>query len=97
MAQTTLIDAGADAETVRAFLEASLVPDPETAQRYIAPELAIPFTGGRKYRHPRETAALHAGRHQWVKNKMERVTLVPGEDKIIDYSLTRPKATWSAK
>src|SRR3546814_10244863 len=94
MAQTTLIDAGADAETVRAFLEASMVPDPETAQRYIAPELVITFTGGRKYSHPRETAAFNAGRYKWVKKKMERFDVVPGADETIVYSLGPLYGAW---
>jgi len=94
MAQTTLIDAAADAETVRAFLEASMVPDPDTAQRYIAPELAITFTGGRKYSHPRETAAFNAGRYKWVKKKMERFDVVPGADETIVYSLGTLYGEW---
>jgi hypothetical protein len=94
MAQTTLIDAATDAETVRAFLEASMVPDPETAQRYIAPELAITFTGGRKYSHPRETAAFNAGRYKWVKKKMERFDVVPGERETIVYSLGTLYGEW---
>jgi len=84
----------ADAEMVRAFLEASMVPDPETAQRYIAPELAITFTGGRKYRHPRETAAFNAGRYKWVKKKMERFDVVPGEHETIVYSLGTLYGEW---
>ena len=43
------------AGVVEAFLHASMVPDPQTAARYIADDLKITFTGGRKYRHPRET------------------------------------------
>jgi ketosteroid isomerase-like protein len=66
-------------EIVRLFLEASMVPDPETAQRYIAPELVITFTGGRKYSRPRETAAFNAKRYKWVKKKMERFDVAPGQ------------------
>ncbi|MGZ3309461.1 MAG: nuclear transport factor 2 family protein, partial [Xanthobacteraceae bacterium] len=54
------------AGVVEAFLHASMVPDPQTAARYIADDLAITFTGGRKYRHPRETAAFNAKRYKWV-------------------------------
>ena len=86
--------AHADAETVRAFLEASMVPDPETAQRYIAPDLAITFTGGRRYGHPRETAAFNARRYKWVKKKMERFDVVPGEDETIVYSLGTLYGEW---
>jgi hypothetical protein len=54
------------AEIVERFLDASMVPDPVTAARYIAPDLKITFTGGRKYGHPRETAAFNAKRYKWV-------------------------------
>src|SRR6266436_2714980 len=49
----------AAADIVERFLEASMVPDPATAALYIAPDLKITFTGGRKYGHPRETAAFN--------------------------------------
>ena len=49
----------AAAEVVERFLVASMVPDPVTAARYIADDLKITFTGGRPYRHPRETAAFN--------------------------------------
>jgi hypothetical protein len=94
MNQTALSRIDADAEMVRAFLEASMVPDPETAQRYIAPDLAITFTGGRKYSHPRETAAFNAGRYKWVKKKMERFDVVPGERETIVYSLGTLYGEW---
>ena len=48
------------AAVVEAFLQASMVPDPQTAARYISDELQITFTGGRKYRHPRETTAFNS-------------------------------------
>ena len=38
------------AEIVEKFLVASMVPDPETAARYIAEPLKLTFTGGRKFR-----------------------------------------------
>ena len=56
------MDETADAaEIVERFLVASMVPDPETAARYIPTALKITFTGGRKYSHPSETAAFNAG------------------------------------
>jgi len=39
----------AAAAVVEAFLDASMVPDPQTAARYIADDLKITFTGGRKF------------------------------------------------
>jgi SnoaL-like domain len=75
------------AAVVEAFLHASMVPDPQTAARYIADDLAITFTGGRKYHHPRETAAFNARRYKWVKKKMERTDVVPGERETVVYNL----------
>ena len=75
----------AAADIVERFLEASMVPDPETAALYIAPDLKITFTGGRKYGHPRETAAFNAGRYKWVKKKMEQSDVVPGAAETIVY------------
>jgi hypothetical protein len=87
-------DTHAAAAVVEAFLEASMVPDPQTAARYIADELAITFTGGRKYRHPRETAAFNARRYKWVKKKMERTDVVPGRAETIVYNLGTLYGEW---
>jgi ketosteroid isomerase-like protein len=89
------IDQAAEAATiVEAFLRASMVPDPQTAARYIADDLAITFTGGRKYRHPRETAAFNAKRYKWVKKKMERTDVVPGERETVVYNLGTLYGEW---
>jgi hypothetical protein len=79
---------------VEAFLHASMVPDPQTAARYIADDLAITFTGGRKYHHPRETAAFNARRYRWVKKKMERTDVVPGERETVVYNLGTLYGEW---
>jgi ketosteroid isomerase-like protein len=82
------------AGVVEAFLHASMVPDPQTAARYIADDLAITFTGGRKYRHPRETAAFNAKRYKWVKKKMVRTDVVAGEGETIVYNLGTLYGEW---
>jgi hypothetical protein len=82
------------AALVEAFLHASMVPDPQTAARYIADDLAITFTGGRKYHHPRETAAFNARRYRWVKKKMERTDVVPGERETVVYNLGTLYGEW---
>lgn len=69
-----------EAEIVRLFLEASMVPDPATAALYIAPELSITFTGGRKYSHPRETAAFNAKRYKWVKKQLGSFDVAHGKN-----------------
>jgi ketosteroid isomerase-like protein len=79
---------------VERFLVASMVPDPETAALYIAAELKITFTGGRKYGHPRETAAFNAGRYKWVKKQMERTDVVAGDGETIVYNLGTLYGEW---
>ena len=82
------------AGVVEAFLHASMVSDPQTAARYIADDLKITFTGGRKYRHPRETTAFNAKRYKWVKKKMERTDVVAGEGETIVYNLGTLYGEW---
>jgi hypothetical protein len=82
------------AAIVESFLVASMVPDPETAARYISPELQITFTGGRKYSHPRETTAFNAGRYKWVKKQMQRTDVVAGEGETIVYNLGTLYGEW---
>ncbi|HEU4377118.1 MAG TPA: nuclear transport factor 2 family protein [Hyphomicrobiaceae bacterium] len=87
-------ETAAAAEIVERFLVASMVPDPETAARYIASDLRITFTGGRQYSHPSETAAFNAGRYKWVKKKMERSDVVPGVGETIVYNLGTLYGEW---
>jgi hypothetical protein len=82
------------AEIVERFLEASMVPDPETAARYISADLKITFTGGRKYNHPRETAGFNAKRYKWVKKAMERSDVVPGHGETIVYNIGTLYGEW---
>lgn len=82
------------AEIVEKFLVASMVPDPVEAARYISDELKITFTGGRKFSHPRETAAFNAGRYKWVKKKMERTDVVPGRGETVVYNLGTLYGEW---
>ena len=42
-----------DAEIVRAYLTASMIPDPDAAAAYMKPGTLITFTGGREFNHPR--------------------------------------------
>jgi hypothetical protein len=82
------------ADIVERFLVASMVPDPQTAARYIADDLKITFTGGRRYTHPRETAAFNGKRYKWVKKKMERTDVVPGLSETIVYNLGTLYGEW---
>lgn len=81
-------------DIVENFLEASMVPDPETAMTYMAPDVSITFTGGRKYKHPSESAGLNARRYKWVKKRMDRFDVVPGDAETIVYSLGTLYGEW---
>jgi hypothetical protein len=87
-------ETAAAADIVERFLVASMVPDPQTAALYIAGDLKITFTGGRKYSHPRETAAFNRKRYRLVKKKMERTDVVPGNGETIVYNLGTLYGEW---
>lgn len=57
---------------VEAYLERSMVPDPEGARAYVADDFRITFTGGRRFTAPHETAAFNAKRYKWVKKRFLR-------------------------
>jgi len=59
-------------QIVEAYLERSMVPDPEGAAAYVAPDFRITFTGGRAFTAPAETAAFNAKRYKWVKKEFLR-------------------------
>ena len=82
------------AEIVERFLEASMVPDPVTAATFISTDLSITFTGGRRYTHPRETAAFNAKRYRWVKKRFERTDVVPGIGETIVYNIGTLYGEW---
>jgi hypothetical protein len=82
------------AAIVERFLHASMVPDPQTAAQYIGPDLKITFTGGRKFAHPRESAAFNAKRYKRVKKRMERSDVVPGAGETIVYNLGTLYGEW---
>jgi hypothetical protein len=96
-AQAQLIpkdETAAAAEIVEKFLVASMVPDPETAATYVSPALQLTFTGGRRFSHPRESSAFNAMRYKWVKKKMERTDVVPGQGETIVYNLGTLYGEW---
>lgn len=88
------VDALSDAEIVRAYLEASMVPDPEGAARYMRPGAPITFTGGRLFDHPRGPSGFNAIRYRWVKKRMERFDVCPGEGETVVYSVGTLYGEW---
>ena len=57
---------------VEAYLERSMVPDPEGASAYLAAGFELVFTGGRRFNGPAESAAFNAKRYAWVKKRFLR-------------------------
>lgn len=81
---------------VEAFLKASMVPDPVRARTYMAADVRITFTGGRKFDDPSGTAAFNAARYRLVKKKFERTDVVAGgtEDETIVYNTGTLYGEW---
>ncbi len=82
------------ADIVERFLVASMIPDPEFASTFMSPDVAITFTGGRKFGHPRETTAFNANRYRWVKKKMERTDVAPGVGDTVVYNTGTLYGEW---
>ena len=90
------------AEVVDEFLRLIMIPDPEAARRYTAPDLRIRFTGGRAMSDPTECTAFNRSRYKWVKKRIERtetVGLVSGNGVAVDgeaivYSLGTLYGEW---
>jgi ketosteroid isomerase-like protein len=83
-----------DAEIVEAYLTASMIPDPDAAAAYVAPGTVITFTGGRTFDHPRGPAAFNAKRYRWVKKRMDRFDVCPGEGETVVYSIGTLYGEW---
>ena len=83
-----------DARFVREYLDASMVPDPERAAAFMAPGCVITFTGGRVFDHPRGPTTVNAARYRWVKKRMARFDVAPGEDVTVVYATGHLYGEW---
>jgi hypothetical protein len=84
------------AALVNEYLRVVMIPDPEAARRFVAPDLRIVFTGGRAMRDPADCTAFNAGRYRWVKKRIERTETVVGatpEESVV-YSLGTLYGEW---
>ena len=75
-----------DAQIVRDFLEASMIPDPVKAAGYLAPEVSITFTGGRVFAKASDIAAFNAKRYKWVKKNQERTDVAQAQGLTVVYN-----------
>ena len=72
-------DAGAPAAAlVEEFLRILMIPDPQGALAFTAPDLQIRFTGGRPMAAPAECSAFNASRYAWVRKRFESTEVVSG-------------------
>ena len=83
-----------DAEIVRDYLVASMIPDPDAAAAYMKPGTVITFTGGREFDHPRGPTGFNARRYRWVKKQMNRFDVCPGADETVVYSIGTLYGEW---
>lgn len=83
-----------DAEIVAAYLEASMIPDPDAAAAFMAPGATITFTGGLTFDHPRGPTSVNARRYRWVKKRMERFDVCPALEETIVYSIGTLYGEW---
>lgn len=83
-----------DAAIVEAYLTASMIPDSDAAAAYMAPGTVITFTGGREFDHPRGPTSFNAKRYRWVKKKMDRFDVCPGDGETVVYSVGTLYGEW---
>lgn len=84
------------AQIVEEFLELSMVPDPDGARRFMAPDVTITFTGGRRMESPADSTAFNAKRYAWVKKRFERTDVAPGAsaDESVVYNIGTLYGEW---
>lgn len=84
------------AALVDEFLRLLMIPDPQAASAFTAPDLRIRFTGKRLMTQPAQAAAFNAGRYAWVKKRFERTEVVAGgtPESTVVYSLGTLYGAW---
>ncbi len=65
-------------EVVETYLRLHMIPDPDSARAYCAPDLEIRFTGNRLMHDPAEATAFNKSRYKWVKKKFGPTHVVAG-------------------
>lgn len=83
-----------DLQAVKDYLEASMAPDPVRAAKHVAPGFICRFTGHRVFDTPSGPTGFNAARYKWVKKRIERYDVVPGERETIVYSLGYLYGAW---
>ena len=81
---------------VEEFLRIVMIPDPEGARAFMAPDVQIRFTGARVMHDIAECSAFNAGRYRWVKKRFERTDVVQGanDDEAVVYNIGTLYGEW---
>ena len=81
---------------VEAYLERSMVPDPEGARAHVSDDVEVVFTGGRRFGGPGDATAFNAKRYAWVKKRILRTdaALDPGTGDVHVYNTGHLYGEW---
>lgn len=79
---------------VEEFLERSMVPDPDGAAQFLAPDVIIHFTGATRMQHPRDMAAYNAKRYKWVKKQLGPTDACLSGQDVVVYSFGTLYGQW---
>lgn len=84
------------AEIVDEYLRRLMIPDPDAARRYVAPDLQIRFTAGQVMRDRDECAAFNATRCLKVQKHVDHMEAVAGDlhEQTVVYSLGSLHGEW---
>ena len=74
-------------EIVEDYLRLHMIPDPDSARQFCAPDLEIRFTGNRLMHDPAEATAFNKARYKWVKKKFGPTHVVAGGTRGRDHRL----------
>ena len=82
---------------VEEYLRLHMIPDPDAARRFCAPEMENRFTGNRLMHDPAEATAFNRSRYRWVKKKFGPTHVVEGasEAETIVYQTGTLYGEWS--
>lgn len=83
-----------DLQAVKDYLAASMTPDPERAARFVSAEFICRFTGNRLFHRPDGPTGFNAARYGWVRKRIERYDVMPGEGETIVYSIGFLYGAW---
>ena len=81
-------------DIVRASLEASMRPDPDLAASYMADDVFITFTGGRRMNAIHDVTAFNASRYAWVKKDFGPMEAVDNGDHVVVYCTGTLYGAW---